>query len=307
MLTTLTEVSTIRLLYFKFLQEMPLKILMYPDVQVEIESLTVPFAESVKKIWNGYRTCYSKSFDYFNDNTPKDTEKLISEIVDDNIKACKLLKTVKDRFAYPEDPFDDLENEFLDLDESEQRRHLKFCVENLSKDPMYLLMANACRWIAPKLKQGHESPFEHGTITFTVKDCSRSLTHQLVRHRIASYSQASQRYISENPEDLTFVIPPNIQNNPDAFGTVKNYLGQLEGVIKDLKTLGIKNEDIRCIYPNAISTDIQVTMNFRELKHFIELRLSRHAQDEIRYVAWVLLTYMCNHMPFIWSDIKLDF
>lgn len=280
----------------------------YPVVQVEYEPAAVPLAESVKKIWNGYRTCYSKSFDYFTDNTPKDSEKLISEIVEDNIKACKLLKTVKDRFAYPEDPYDELGNEFLNLDETEQRLHIKGCITGYAEyhNPYYLLMANACKWIAPKLKQGHESPFEHGYLTFTVKNCSRSMTHQLVRHRIASYSQASQRYISEKPDSLSFVIPASIQENPEALNIVQKHLNGIGTVITELKILGIKNEDIRCIYPNAMPTDIQVTMNFRELRHFIQLRLSKHSQDEIRYVAWVLLTYMCNHMPFIWSDIELD-
>lgn len=291
------------------MENQTLKILTYPEVQLQYDPMQVPFSDSVRRIWEGYRTCYSKSFNYIEDNKPKDPAKLISEIVEDNLKACKVLKSIKDKYNYPEEPYDESGTGFLDFNEEFQKINLQTCITQYAEfhNPSYLLMANACKWIAPKLKQGHESPFEHGTITFTIKNCSRSLTHQLVRHRIASYSQASQRYISENPEDLTFVIPPKIQENPEAFKKVQDYLSGLSGLINSLKGLGIKNEDIRCVYPNAISTDIQVTMNFRELKHFIELRLSKHAQDEIRYVAWVLLMYVYNHTPFIWSDLKLDF
>lgn len=284
-----------------------MKILKYPDIEVSCDPTRLPFTDAVKNIWNGYRTCYSKSFNYNTDTVPKDPEKLISEIADDAVKANKLLKTVKDRFGYSElEPFDESGAEFLDLEESFQRKFTEICVSQSARNPEYLKAANACKWIAPKLKQGHESPFEHGYLTFTVKNCSRSMTHQLVRHRIASYSQASQRYISEKPDSLSFVIPASIQDNPEALAIVQKHLDGIGTVITGLKILGIKNEDIRCIYPNAMPTDIQVTMNFRELRHFIQLRLSKHSQDEIRHTAWLLLTYMCRHMPFVWSDIELD-
>jgi len=163
-------------------------------------------------------------------------------------------------------------------------------------------MINACKSISDKLKRGHESPFEHGVVTYTLHNVSRSLTHQLVRCRLASYSQASQRYIGEDPSDLSVVLPVAIRNRSDAANMVMRYFEKLPELITELKKLGIKNEDIRCIYPNAMPTDIKVTMNFRELKHFFELRISKHAQDEIRLVAFDLWTAMCNCMPFIWTN-----
>jgi thymidylate synthase ThyX len=76
-------------------------------------------------------------------------------------------------------------------------------------------------------------------------------------------------------------------------------------VMNRLKELGIRNEDIRCIFPNAMSTSIQVTMNFREVKHLLELRLDSHAQDEIREMSYALLCMLSAHMPFIWNHSSI--
>ena len=275
----------------------------YPTVEIQERDLL----REVENVWRGYRTCYSNNVDFFEawpvtmddlrgneEKVKKVFKELGTAYVSSRTEMSERLKGIAEKFNY----------EYKDINPEEEFN----AIVNLNAGEFLdrLLLINACKWIAPKIKMGHESPFEHGILTFTVRNCSRSLTHQLVRHRVASFSQSSQRYISENPDNLDFVIPVKIQENEEASKIVNDYLNELSTCIKKLKDLKIKNEDIRCIYPNAITTNIQVTMNFRELKHFFELRLSKHAQDEIRHLAFDILYYVSSKMPFIWNCLELD-
>ncbi len=130
---------------------------------------------------------------------------------------------------------------------------------------------------------GHESVLEHSNFTFGVEKLSRSASHQLVRHRIASYSQRSQRYVKEDKPK--YVIPDSIAKNPE-------FLTKYEKIIEDIFSLygyflekDIPAEDARYLLPNATETQIIFTMNARELLHFFKLRGCNRAQWEIRSVA----------------------
>ena len=115
---------------------------------------------------------------------------------------------------------------------------------------------------------------------------SRSLTHQLVRHRVASYSQQSQRYVSMDKAE--YVIPPSIKEDPEAKMLFRKAMDDDWKVYKQL-VKKVKKEDARYVLPNACSTNITVTMNARELWHFFNLRCCRRAQWEIRMMAWKML------------------
>ena len=144
---------------------------------------------------------------------------------------------------------------------------------------------------------GHASPVEHASFTFSVEGVSRSLTHQLVRHRHASYSQKSQRYVKENFFD--YVIPPEIEKISEAkdrfiaaMDCAEHYYHNL---VKDLMDAGRTEkeayEDARYVLPNACETKIVVTMNVRELLHFFNVRGCNRAQWEIMelaYQMWLL-------------------
>ena len=151
---------------------------------------------------------------------------------------------------------------------------------------------------------GHESPLEHVTFTFAIEGISRSCSHQLVRHRIASYSQQSQRYVTMN--NFKYVIPPNITEcglEEDYVAMMNDLRDKYEYIQKKLteklvekegnhdnKTIKkcekIANEDARFILPNACETSIIVTMNIRSLYNFFEHRMCNRAQWEIRELAW---------------------
>ena len=130
---------------------------------------------------------------------------------------------------------------------------------------------------------GHTSVIEHASFTFAISDVSRSLTHQLVRHRIASYSQQSQRYVNLN--EPTYVIPPLIAKNKKTKEAYEQTMQAIWEHYNKLLKLHIPAEDARYVLPNATCTNIMVTMNARSLLNFFELRCCLHAQWEIRMLA----------------------
>lgn len=151
------------------------------------------------------------------------------------------------------------------------------------------------------ISSGHESVLEHAGATFMVTDISRACSHQLVRHRVASYSQKSQRYTKLSTRNLSgrdwYVVPPDILDgtatmeawdyHANMHAMLINYLGAIEG--------GLKPEDARYLLPEAVKTDIVCTMNLREVKHFVDLRGTKNAQWEIRQVAFDLVKALYEH------------
>ena len=150
------------------------------------------------------------------------------------------------------------------------------------------------------LGMGHTSVIEHTSFTFAISDVSRSLTHQLVRHRIASYSQQSQRYVNLN--EPQYVTPPSIIKNKK----MKNAYDETMAVIWDqynkLLKMKIPAEDARYVLPNATCTNIMVTMNARSLLNFFELRCCLHAQWEIRLLANKMLKEVRKVAPTIFKN-----
>lgn len=136
------------------------------------------------------------------------------------------------------------------------------------------------------LRAGHESVLEHASATFDIGDVSRACTHQLVRHRLASYSQQSQRYsrVDVNRNDW-YVIPPDILEDDYKRIPYERMMHQYAEQYKWAWDSGLRAEDARYLLPEACKTEIVVSMNAREFFHFLDTRLSHRAQWEIRYLA----------------------
>lgn len=132
------------------------------------------------------------------------------------------------------------------------------------------------------LASGHDSVLEHVSYTFKVTDISRSCSHQLVRHRLASYSQQSQRYVKT--DELEFVVPPTVHEK-GAFKQYRELMQEIGEIYYKLLDMGVPQEDARYVLPNACTTSIIITMNGRELMHFFNLRCCNRAQWEIRELA----------------------
>jgi thymidylate synthase (FAD) len=150
------------------------------------------------------------------------------------------------------------------------------------------------------MKLGHTSVVEHSCFSFAISDVSRSLTHQLVRHRIASYAQQSQRYVNLN--EPNYVIPPKIAKNRQMKKAYDKTMQEIWVHYNKLLEMGIPAEDARYILPNATCTNIIVTMNARALLNFFELRCCLHAQWEIRQLANKMLTEVKKVAPIIFKN-----
>ncbi len=173
-----------------------------------------------------------------------------------------------------------------------------------SEEPASELMRSweeekSIKWLSAPLASGHHSVIEHASFTFSLEGVSRALTHQLVRHRIASFSQMSQRYVSMG--SAGFVVPRTISSNEEAN---RRYLDLMDRIWEEYCWLSenVPIEDARYVLPNACTTNITVTMNARELWHFFELRTCNRAQDEIRQVADEMLHLAKEAAPLLFKN-----
>lgn len=159
---------------------------------------------------------------------------------------------------------------------------------------------NVMKSLRSAISSGHEAVLEHWSATFAVSGVSRALTHQLVRHRVASYSQQSQRYVDMDGFD--YVIPESILNRPDSLEQFEWGMKAIQKVYKTLLAYGIDMEDARYILPNACTTNIIVSMNARQLRHFFALRCCNRAQKEIRELADKMLELVKEVAPTIFEN-----
>lgn len=147
------------------------------------------------------------------------------------------------------------------------------------------------------IKSGHTSVTEFADFTFHIEGVSRALSHQLVRHRLASYAQRSQRYCSE--DGFNYVTPKTIEKIPDAVVKYEQIMTLIEDAYLTLQELGIANEDARMVLPNACETILEVKMNLRALMNFMHERLCTCAQWEIRELARLMRDAVIQEVPLL--------
>ncbi len=149
------------------------------------------------------------------------------------------------------------------------------------------------------IKAGHMSAVEHAVFTFAIDGISRACSHQLVRHRVASYNQQSQRYVTF--DSLEFITPPTIEATEGAAEAFANGNSAALVLYKELLDAGVPAEDARYVLPNAAETKIVVTMNARELLHFFTLRCCNRAQWEIRDLGLAMLNIVKDKAPTVFA------
>jgi thymidylate synthase (FAD) len=160
------------------------------------------------------------------------------------------------------------------------------------------------RFIRMLVKSGHLSVLEHAYATFRISGASRSFTHQLVRHRLCSVIQQSQRYVDES--SFNYIEPNSIRNNTEAHSIFIDLMNKAKEAYLRLNKLKIKKEDARYVLPNAVESQIVVSANFREWRHVIDLRGKAQAQWEIRRVAIEILKILKKHAPNVFGDFEID-
>lgn len=159
------------------------------------------------------------------------------------------------------------------------------------------------------MASGHQSPLEHVNFTFAIEGISRACTHQLVRHRVASYSQQSQRYVKE--KDFDYVIPPSIKKDEKLLALFENFMKECQEryneIVEGFKQKNISGEkayeDARFILPNSAETKIVLTMNARELIHFFGVRCCSRSQWEIRRLADCMLKMAQEKLPSVFGRL----
>lgn len=186
-----------------------------------------------------------------------------------------------------------------------------------SECPELPTAVNKTRALEHALASGHESVAEHAVFTFQVEGISRACSHQLVRHRLASYSQQSQRYVNMN--GFEYVTPKSIQttkgiiqfrcepysqelDSDNLLEAYQHLMEDIQLVYSEFVKCGVPEEDARYILPNACCTNITITMNARELRHFFEERCCSRAQWEIRELAEKMLDEVKKVAPVLFED-----
>ena len=175
----------------------------------------------------------------------------------------------------------------------------KLCYSAASIADLAAIEADKAAEFIDELPEAHKSPFEHVSFTFGIEGVSRAMLAQITRHRIASFSVQSQRYV--NMDEFGYVIPPSIAANQDALDEYEHFMDRADLVYTYLRSSGIPAEDARFVLPNACETRMIVTMNARELLHFFSLRCCKRAQWEIRAVADEMLRLCKEVAPEIFA------
>ncbi len=156
------------------------------------------------------------------------------------------------------------------------------------------------RLLRQVIQTGHHSVLEHASFTFALEGISRVTSHQLVRHRLASYSQQSQRYVTY--DHLEYVTPPAIAADAELQARYDAAMRAAHALYISLQEAGIDKEDSRYVLPNATATNLVVTMNARELRHFFTLRCCNRAQWEIRAMAQAMRRAVRAVAPVLFED-----
>lgn len=168
---------------------------------------------------------------------------------------------------------------------------------------------SAEKFIKNILKSGHESVIEHEKISVRII-CDRGVTHEIVRHRIASYSQESTRYCNYSNEkfgkELTLIQPLFWNEDSEEYKVWLDSMQVIENNYNKLMELGAEPQQARSILPNSLKTEIVVTMNLREWRHFFKLRTSKRAHPQMREVACMILDLFKEQVPVIFDDIEYE-
>jgi thymidylate synthase (FAD) len=162
------------------------------------------------------------------------------------------------------------------------------------------------RFVGNIIKNGHESVIEHEKITVRII-CDRGVSHEIVRHRIASFSQESTRYCNYNNDkfgkELTVIKPVFWEEGSEEYKIWFDTLQNIENNYNKMIEMGAKPQEARSILPNSLKTEIVVSMNLREWRHFFRLRTSPNAHPQMREVACALLDEFKEKIPVIFDDI----
>ena len=197
-----------------------------------------------------------------------------------------------------------------DVDAYKIMKNIETCGRVCYKSENLINEESAKKFIKRIIASGHESVLEHEKLTIKFI-CDRGVSHEIVRHRIASYSQESTRYCNYSQEkfgkELTLIRPCFWKDDEEKYRIWCDVMEKVECSYNELMSMGAKPEEARSILPNSLKTEIVVTMNLRELRHFLRLRTSAKAHPQMREVANMLLRYVKEALPVFFEDIGNEY
>lgn len=184
-------------------------------------------------------------------------------------------------------------------------KNIEICGRTCYKSENLITDASAAVFVENILKRGHESVIEHEKVTVRIV-CDRGVSHEIVRHRIASYSQESTRYCNYQKDkfgnELTFIKPVFWEENSPEYNIWYDTTQKIEENYMQLINMGAKPQEARSILPNSLKTEIVVTMNLREWRHFFKLRTSEAAHPQMREIADLILKEFKRLIPIVFDD-----
>jgi len=193
-----------------------------------------------------------------------------------------------------------------DINGEEVLEHIEKCGRVCYKSEDRIKDGSAERFIGMLVRNGHESVLEH--FSFTAKFiCDRGVTHEIVRHRIANFSQESTRYVDytldKNGGEIEIIIPYEMRDNEGAIEHLKWAVGEAEDAYRWIRYFGCKAQAARAVLPTCLKTELYMTANLREWRHFFKMRCSKAAHPDIRVVANMLLKEAHDKIPVVFDDI----
>lgn len=195
-----------------------------------------------------------------------------------------------------------------ELDAAEIMRHLERAGRVCYKSESRISDASAEKFLANIIKSGHESVIEHVSLTFKII-CDRGVSHEIVRHRLASYSQMSTRYCDYSGDkfggELSFIKPCFWNDGEENFELWRQAMAQAEKFYLELRKNGARPEEARSVLPNSLATELFMTANLREWRHFLKLRTSPRAHPQMRQIARQIYEILRENLPVIFSDIVI--
>lgn len=198
--------------------------------------------------------------------------------------------------------------EFLDeIDGRKMIKNIEKCGRTCYKSENLITDDSAVLFVSNILKRGHESVIEHEKISVRII-CDRGVSHEIVRHRIASYSQESTRYCNYQKDkfgnELTFIKPIFWNEDSENYIVWCTMMQTIEEKYMQLIDIGASPQEARSILPNSLKTEIVVTMNLREWRHFFRLRTAEAAHPQMQEIARMMLKEFRNKVPVIFDDIN---
>lgn len=204
------------------------------------------------------------------------------------------------------DPYVTLEQE---VNSSDIMKHIERAGRVCYKSENNISKGTDEKFIRNILERGHESVIEHVSLTFKIV-CDRGVTHELVRHRIASYSQESTRYCNYSKDkfgnELTFIRPCFWEESSLKYQLWKRSMEQVEVNYFELLQEGALPQEARSVLPNSLKTEIFTTMNLREWRHFLKLRTSKSAHPQMRQIALMIYDILLEKLPVLFGDIVVE-